>query len=622
MLVLGVGTPTHDTGACLFRDGLILHAINEERLSRNKLDMCFPRRSIQYVLQAESLRPQDIHIVALGIFGGGNAKSSQMLSVMRRLHDAKPSASVHERLNVAHERDVHFANRAEAELLSMGFERTQVRWFDHHLCHAFAAFYCSPFQDALVVTFDGRGDCLSGTVYKAERLTESTGVGGDPPGFKLLAVTTYLDSVAYLYSIVTQFLGFKPFHHEGKVTGLAAMGNSRRSEADGTFAIFSKAVWLEQDMHENSPCTGKRAWMIRTDDTGQYYKAFSTAKPPMLLKELEPHSIEDIAAGVQDIMEFVITEYLRRNGYTSARMCLAGGLHANVKLNQRILELPGVENVYVFPHMGDGGIQIGAAMLASIGASVAPHSKALPLASLKSWDHVFLGPDIGEESVDALVSRAEGAGVAFKRCTESEYASRLVDHLVAGKIVGVVHGCMEYGPRALGHRSILAETTDRAINDRLNARLKRTEFMPFAPVTLSRDACECYQGWNADHEGARYMTVCYNTTQKFQEKCPAVVHVDGTARPQVIDESSGLYYDIVKKYVERTSIPALINTSFNAHGEPIICTAEDAWRSFFDMDCCDVLAMFPVIFVKERHNGASHGLNGLPAAKRAKNCKD
>lgn len=620
MLVLGVGTPTHDTGACLFRDGSVLHAINEERLSRNKLDMDFPRKSIQYVLQAESLQPKDVHIVALGLFGGANAKSSQMLSVMRRLHDAKPSAAVHERLIVAHDRDVHFAIRAEAELLSMGFERAQVRWFDHHLCHAFAAFHCSPFQDALVVTFDGRGDCLSGTVYKAERKETPMGVGGDPPGFKLLAVTTFIDSVAYLYSIVTQFLGFKPFHHEGKVTGLAAMGDSRRGKADGTFAIFSKAVWLEQDMHETSPCTDKPAWVIRTDTTGQYYKAFSTAKPAMLLKELELHSKEDIAAGVQDIVEFIVCEYLGRNGYTAERMCLAGGLHANVKLNQRIKELAGVENVYVFPHMGDGGIQIGAAMLASIGASVAPHPKALPPAVLKPWDHVFLGPDISTCSVNALVSKAGALGVKFDRCTHADFISRVVDHVVAGKVVGLVYGRMEYGPRALGHRSILAEARDATINDRLNARLKRTEFMPFAPVTPSKNAEHCYGGWKEEHAGARYMTVCYDTTKEFQAKCPAVVHVDGTARPQVIDKASGLYYDIVSAYVKRTSIPALINTSFNAHGEPIVCSAEDAWRGFFEQDCCDVLALFPIIFLKQSSGGVTHRLNGAPASKRAKLC--
>eukprot|EP00746_Dinoflagellata_sp_MGD_P078894 gnl/MRDRNA2_/MRDRNA2_31520_c0_seq2.p1 gnl/MRDRNA2_/MRDRNA2_31520_c0~~gnl/MRDRNA2_/MRDRNA2_31520_c0_seq2.p1 ORF type:complete len:555 (-),score=104.91 gnl/MRDRNA2_/MRDRNA2_31520_c0_seq2:262-1926(-) len=543
-----------------------------------------------------------------------------MLCVMRRIHDANPSAAVHERLTVAHERDVYFANRAEAELLSMGFERAQLRWFDHHLCHAFAAFYCSPFQDALVVTFDGRGDCLSGTVYQAERATKNiVGVGGQPQGFKLLAVTTFIDSVAYLYSIVTQLLGFKPFHHEGKVTGLAAMGNSRRGEPDGTFAIFSKAVWLEQDTHSDSPCTGKPAWVIRTDTTGRYFKAFSTAKPAMLLKELELHSKEDIAAGVQDIVEFVICEYLIRNGFTGQRMCLAGGLHANVKLNQRIHELAGVETVYVFPHMGDGGIQIGAAMLASIGASVAPHPNALSSAVLKPWGHVFLGPDIDSHSVSGLVSKAQAQGVKVDHCTAAEFSSRVVDHIVAGVVVGLVYDRMEYGPRALGHRSILAEATDGTINDRLNDRLKRTEFMPFAPVTLSKHAERCYRGWKEDHAGARYMTVCYDTTQEFQAKCPAVVHVDGTARPQVIDESSGLYYDIVSAYVERTLIPALINTSFNAHGEPIVCTAEDAWRGFFEQDCCDVLALFPYIFVKYPHEGSTHKrLNGEPSSKRAK----
>lgn len=601
--VLGVGTPTHDTGACLLRDGVVVHAVNEERFSREKLDSEFPRRCIKHILETEGLQPCDIDVVALGLFGGANAKSEQMLAVMRRLHDAPPAEAVHERLDVAHQRDVHFANLAEESLLRMGFARSQVRWYDHHLCHAYAAFYCSTFEGATVVTFDGRGDCLSGTVYEAQRSSEAAGPGGEPPGFRLLAVTTFLDSVGYLYSIVTQLLGFKPFHHEGKVTGLAAKGLSRRGQKGGTFEVLSKAVWLEEEPGTRglNPRTGRPMWGIRTDLTGQYYKAFSTATPPRLLEELSRHTPEDIAAGIQDITEHIVCEYMQRNGFLAPQMCVAGGLFANVKLNQRLRELPGVSNVYVFPHMGDGGIHIGAAMLATAGVSVAPHPRALTGAALRPWQHVFLGPCIDAAEVDAIAAAVGGASSAISVLAvrgEGEYAARVAEHLAAGRVVGLAYGRMEFGPRALGHRSILAQATDRAINDRLNARLRRTEFMPFAPVTLRSQAERCFKGWRGDHAAARYMTMCYETTAEFAAQCPATVHVDSTARPQVLGEETELYEQIVRAYIDRTGLLALVNTSFNAHGEPIVCSAADAYRGFADQDACDVLALYPYLFTR------------------------
>mmetsp|Transcript_124362 Transcript_124362/g.398235 ORF Transcript_124362/g.398235 Transcript_124362/m.398235 type:complete len:653 (+) Transcript_124362:74-2032(+) len=609
LIVLGVGTPTHDTGACLARDGVVLHAVNEERFSRKKLDDAFPSLSIAYVLEAEGLRPQDVDVVALGLFGGANGKSRQMLAVMQRLLEASASDALHERLEVAQERDVRFANLAEQRLLDLGFERAQIRWFDHHLCHAFAAFHCSPFDSALVVTFDGRGDCLSGAVYEAKRVDEPVPVGGEPPGLELVAVTSFLDSVAYLYSIVTQLLGFRPFHHEGKVTGLAAQGCSRRRVPGGTFDIFSKAVWIEQECRGSNPRTGEKPWVIRTDTTGDYYKAFSTASPPKLLAELRGLSREDIAAGLQDVTEHVVCEYLRRNGYLAKQMCVAGGLFANVKLNQRFRQLPGVDNVYVFPHMGDGGIHIGAALLASVGAGAAPHPRALTPAALRPWRHVFLGPcpDLAEIRALAEEAKCLGRGISVVEKVEAlGFAEHVAGQISDGRIVGLAYGRMEFGPRALGHRSLLAEARDRSVNERLNARLRRTEFMPLAPATLPGEAGRCFRGWRADHVASQYMTMCYDVTEEFRELCPAAVHIDGTARPQVVlEDSDDLYALVIRRYIERTGLPALVNTSFNAHGEPIVCSAKDAWRAFFEQDCCDVLALYPFIF--SRSDGRTPG---------------
>jgi len=211
-----------------------------------------------------------------------------------------------------------------------------------------------------------------------------------------------------------------------------------------------------------------------------------------------------------------------------------------------------------------------------------------------------LGPDIELEAVEAVAVAAQSAGVHVERCSDdAAFAARVAEKLAAGKVVGLAYGRMEFGPRALGHRSILAPATDRSINDSLNERLKRTEFMPFAPVTLRSLASSCFKGWEPEHVSSRFMTMCYDTTEEFGKQCPAVVHVDGTARPQVVDEKDGLYERVVRAYLERTGLMALVNTSFNAHGEPIVCNAEDAWRGFHQQDCCDVLALHPLIFTKD-----------------------
>eukprot|EP00929_Paragymnodinium_shiwhaense_P112963 TRINITY_DN81223_c0_g1_i1.p1 TRINITY_DN81223_c0_g1~~TRINITY_DN81223_c0_g1_i1.p1 ORF type:complete len:613 (+),score=76.00 TRINITY_DN81223_c0_g1_i1:102-1940(+) len=579
--ILGVGTPTHDTGACLLRGGEVLHAVNEERFSRTKLDNAFPKKSIAYCLAAEGLKPADVDVVALGLWAGCSSQSEAYARCLERMLEVStPDGQevARERIRVTAERDAGKREHVQGELLSLGFCKEQLRWCDHHLCHATCAFYTSPFDEALVVTFDGRGDDLSGTVYSASSKS----------GLKLLDMVTYFDSVGYLYSSVTQYLQFKPFHHEGKVTGLAARGDSRKGSPEGTFALFSRCFTVEEDK------TRPGKWVIR-GNLGEYYKPFSTARPAKLYQELQKFSREDVAAGVQDITEHVVCEFLQRNGYHKLlrNICLCGGLFANVKLNQRVRELSDA-NIYVFPHMGDGGIGIGAAMVSTLQLTSGGRL-ALP-ACKRRWDNAFFGESFSEADVKPLLNDARFQSL---RVDSSEaLADKIAEMIAAGKVVGLCSGRMEFGPRALGHRSLLASATDASINDSLNARLKRSEFMPFAPVTLREFAAASFKDWRTEHECSRYMTMCFDTTPEFQKQCPACVHVDGTARPQIIDERDGLYHHILVAYHRRTSIPTVINTSFNAHGEPIVRTPAEAVSSFIDLDCCDALCVPPFLLTK------------------------
>jgi carbamoyltransferase len=240
---------------------------------------------------------------------------------------------------------------------------------------------------------------------------------------------------------------------------------------------------------------------------------------------------------------------------------------ANVKLNQRLAEAPGVDEVYVFPNMGDGGLAVGAAWLTFVAETGrAPE----PLESL------FIGPDLDE----SRIAEALAAG-GFRHTRVPDIDERVGALLAEGHVVARCTGPMEFGPRALGNRSILCEAGDPGINDRLNQRLRRSEFMPFAPATLEEHADACYVGLAKGLAPARYMAMTFACTARMREEAPAAVHVDGTARPQILSpRTTPGFHRVVSAYHRRTGRASVINTSFNMHEEPIVCTADDALRAF------------------------------------------
>jgi carbamoyltransferase len=225
--------------------------------------------------------------------------------------------------------------------------------------------------------------------------------------------------------------------------------------------------------------------------------------------------------------------------------------------------------VYVFPAMGDEGLGLGAALYAA--------GKRNALMPFRLRD-VYLGPEYSEHEIETALRREE---VSFDRFTDSELADRVAALLCESKVIALYRGRMEFGPRALGHRTILFQTTDPTVNEWLNTRLQRTEFMPFAPVTLSEHAGECYKDISRQRYTSQFMTITSDCTDWMKQASPAVVHLDGTARPQLITrEAEPFYYQILERYHERTGIPSLVNTSFNMHEEPIVCTPQDAIRAF------------------------------------------
>jgi len=289
---------------------------------------------------------------------------------------------------------------------------------------------------------------------------------------------------------------------------------------------------------------------------------------------------ENVAAFAQKCLEEVLLKLVQEQvqKHKIPNIALSGGTFGNVRLNQKIAELDGVQSIYVQPAMGDGGLGVGGAVWEYWN-------------SQKTWNHsflpqVYLGPEFTDKQV---LEALKNTDLTYKKVKNIEH--HIAKAMAEGKIVGRFKGRMEWGPRALGNRSIIASAKDAKINQELNDRLKRTEFMPFAPIILEEFASEYFKGYQSDQVAPRFMTVTYDVEESKHSQIPAVVHVDGTARPQVVlkkDNSS--LQKILSKYLELTGIPVLINTSFNMHEEPIVCTPDDAIRAY-QQGAIDILAI-------------------------------
>ena len=374
--------------------------------------------------------------------------------------------------------------------------------------------------------------------------------------------------------MLTVICGFHHMKHGGKVTGLAAHGR------------------------RDAPCYE----VMRETLDGKGLTIRTRIDPVRLKAALAGVPREDIAATAQRRLEEVVSGLVaraaRRTGLRS--VALAGGVFANVRLNQRIAELDEIDDVWVFPAMGDEGLALGAALQAA--------AARRPLRPYRLTD-AYLGAEFPDEDMRRAL---EDEGLPVDAHHHDDLAARVAERLADGRVVAVYRGRMEYGPRALGHRSILYQTTDPTVNDWLNKRLKRTEFMPFAPITLAEHADRCYVGLDRCRHSAEYMTITCDCTPWMKEISPAVVHLDGTARPQLVRrDRSPFYYDVLAEYHRRTGIPTLINTSFNMHEEPIVCTPADAVRAFLQGHL-DTLVLGPFLVDRADPAAATAAGGGAP----------
>ncbi len=566
----------HDAGAAIIENGKILAAINEERLTRVKGQAGFPINSIREVLRLSGKAPEDVkHVVIPEIskfvdvvknvtkypftaFPLRKATETSLIDIVKHLvYSSYIILQTYPRVLVNHYLDIRRLKRM--------FPNARFHRVEHHVCHAASAFHTSGFERALIVTADYWGDFVCNMIAVGE-------------GKQITPVSRswYPNSIGHYYASLTTWFGFRANRHEGKILGLAAYGNPN-----------SPAYEAVKDLLEVRGLKLYCPYMIGK----MWHKKLPVFKNALMRRLQAQYPREDIAAVFQRRLEEVFVQ-LVKNAYARYRienLVLAGGTFSNVKLNQRLKEIPGIERVYVFPNMTDGGISVGAALHYDISTN---GSLGSPI------ENVYFGPEFSNDEIEAALKRG---GLEYEYYDNIE--EKIAELLANNKVVARFNGKMEYGPRALGNRSILYAATDPTVNDWLNKKLRRTEFMPFAPVTLAEYADKCYKNLNGAEYPAKFMTITFDCTEFMKETSPATVHVDGTARPQLIDQKTNpSYYKILKEYYKRTGIPSIVNTSFNMHEEPIVCTPDDAVRSFKQghLEC---LAIGNFLVVNEQANG-------------------
>lgn len=554
MYILGIHN-SYDSGAVIFKDGKCLFAINEERLSRIKMDDAFPEKSIKACLDYVGITKEDVDVVSYGWHYRFPYEEHLVNYVKRAIEiadDGEEAKKVMlDRIKIEVERSVPRKADFDKRMVEMGLS-SKVEYFDHHKTHSVAAFYTSPFTEALVFTLDASGNFRSGTVS----------VGRNNELEEVYSSYTW-DSLGFLYGQITELLGFKPHRHEGKVTGLAAFGDP------------NKCLHIMREMIDT-----KDGQMIAK--LGKYYKPFFYQQSEALKEVLKGYSREDIAAALQKHTEDVTVRYIKYyiDKYKIGNIACNGGLFANVKLNQRIREIDGVKDLYIFPHMGDGGLSYGAAILSA-------RKRNLEIEKLKA---IYFGPESSDAEVEKEAAKYADK-LSIKKFDNDRLVKEVVHLLQKDTIIGFFQGRMEYGPRALGNRTVVYHARDPKVNDWLNKRLRRTEFMPFAPFTTKDLAAKCFIGWKPSYITTNFMTECYDCTDEMKEKAPAVVHVDSTARPQIVARNDNpFYYDLVTAWHKETDGLCLINTSFNEHEHPIVCTIGDAVQSLLD-DNVDVVVV-------------------------------
>ncbi|NQU98270.1 carbamoyltransferase [Candidatus Woesearchaeota archaeon] len=540
MYVLGISCYYHDSAACLLKDGRIIAAAEEERFTRKKHDNSFPKKAALYCLKEAEIAIDKIDYIAF--YEKPLLKFDRLLSQYLEsfpkgfwsFYKALPSW-LHEKLRVPSMMKKHLKYKGE------------ILFVEHHMAHAASAFLVSPFDEASIFTIDGVGEWATASI--------GVGKGSD---ITIAKEIVFPNSLGLLYSTVTAHLGFKVNNDEYKVMGLAAYGKPSyydslkkliRIANDGSFQLDMSYF----DFHYKMTMPSKK-----------FIKEFG----PIRKRESNiEQRHKDLAKSLQKITEEIIFKILN-DLYKKTKirkLCMAGGVALNSVANGKISRSTSFKNIFIQPAASDAGTAMGTAFYA--------YNTILKNKRKQILEHVYFGPGYTREEIKSFLDFKK---INYSELSDSDILKKSAELIYQDNVIGWFQGRMEWGPRALGNRSILANPLNPKMQDILNAKVKHREmFRPFAPVVTWEDAKDYF---DVDRE-VPYMLYVYPVKKEKRQLIPSVTHVDGSGRLQTIKRKQNQkYYDLIKEFERLSKVPILINTSFNIRGEPIVCTPEEAYR--------------------------------------------
>ena len=574
MIILGISCYFHDASAALISDGQLIAAAEEERFTRIKHDYSYPTNAIEFCLKKASIDASDIDYVVF--FEKPFTKFERLLKTA--IQGFPRTYWMFAQSMRTWLFDKLWIKGLIADHLKI--DPKNIMFSEHHISHAASAYYCSPFKESAILTFDGVGEWATTTIGK--------GTGGK---LEIEDEIHFPHSLGLLYSAFTAFLGFEVNEGEYKVMGMAPYGKPKY--VNEVYKIIrineDNSFWLDQKYLSFHYSTKKSFTKKMTQLFGEPrdanipfftkssgYPSYFGDKPSNFeeLSEYNQH-YADIAASIQIVAEEMIlelaTEACRRSG--SNNLCLAGGVALNSVANGRILRETPVENLYIQSAAGDGGCALGAALYLW-------HDGLGNSENRFVMDHAYWGEEYNDDQISKAIDSSEFNSQYINN--EDDLLDMTVDRLTSGKVIGRFNGRFEWGPRSLGNRSILADPRSNEMKDLVNTKIKfREPFRPFAPSALAEITESYFELPNAtDNMAARFMLLVTNVHEDKQDLIPAVSHM-GTARVQTVyKETNSSYYNLIERFGQSTGVPILLNTSFNVRGEPIVSSPNDALNTF------------------------------------------
>ena len=576
MKILGLSFFYHDSAAALLIDGVPLAMAEEERFSRKKHDSGFPQLAINFVLEQAKIKPEELDWVVF--YEKPFLKLERIFKTTLRSFPASP------KLFIESTKSLFLDKIWIRDLIcrKVGVKPEKVLFSEHHLSHAASGFLCSPFEAAAILTIDGIGEWATTTIGM-----------GEGNKLKILKEIHFPHSLGLLYSAFTAFLGFEVNEGEYKVMGMAPYGRPKYAEKvkklirffdDGSYELNLDYFCFHRSVKRTyakkfvelfgKPRDPKSKFFTRNTGWPSYFGAKPQGREFEKLAE-EQENYADIAASVQAVLEEAVVNLAKeaRKIIGEKKLAISGGVGLNCVANWKIWQQAGFEEIFVQPAAGDAG--------GALGAALAVYHLVLNNPRKFVMSHAYWGKEYSRQEIKKFIEEKNIKAELIE--DDDKLFDKITDALIGGKVVGWFQGRFEWGPRALGSRSILADPRRQDMKDIVNTKIKfREPYRPFAPSVLAEKTEEFFEISEAKkHFPARYMLYVVEVKENKKSAVPAITHVDGTARPQMVfKEESPKYWKLINNFYQKTGVPLLLNTSFNLKGEPIVNTPEDAFSTF------------------------------------------